>query len=1202
MNWKGTLCMLGAVLFCTSLMASAGPPAQSTAALQQAVERPIAVTAQAEEAKPAKPAKRGLDKIVPPRPTVFKAIGAPGTRGEPIPIEAPVTDEMGNTCGAGDDCATRAGEDLNYEVTINDYGMWTISLCGSDFDTYLFVGTTFCGQEIGYNDDFCGLQSQLSAAIGPGVYYVDIEPYSETYCGNYVLNIWWEEIPGADFVVDAPYAGPTDPMRTTCGAGDDCAIRVGEDHTYQVNIPNAGIWTFSLCGSTFDTYMFVGTSICGQEIGYNDDFCGLQSQLTATLAAAGAYFVDIEPYSSTYCGDYVLNVWEEIPLDGACCVGLDCVATNTQLECDGLGGIWYVNEDCFGDPPFQCPETPANDLCENATPVNAPYPVTIEGESTQLATIDCPGFLDWTAIWYDLELPYANNDVTVTICPPGEDLFTVGVILMDDCNCDDYILYSGYTFFTCPSGYTGVTINFNQVQGYTHILFPAYAINAAGAGMVFDITFNVVEHQACYVECPEGGIPEGEPDCYDGYVDNYNGGCNSYPYIWQPINCGDTICGTSGVYYNAYYRDTDWFEKQFTSPTTVTWTAIAEFPVLIFIINGGSGNCADYSILSYTTGGECQEVSLTEDIAPGLYWFWIGPSDWGNYPCGADSEYVATLTCEAVTGACCDDDTGICEDGVEGEQCPPPLRFAANTLCADLSPPCGGCPESMIYIEIMTDPYPTETTWQVTDHETGIVLGSGGPYSLQYTLYTEGVCVPTDSCSDFTIFDAYGDGIYAPGGYTVSFDGEVVYSCMGQGWYGYSETVEMIGPGCEWPPGACCIDVEGVWECLYTNTEPECDDLGGRFYEGEDCFGDPPFECPQCTVDFCVDAPYEGDFENTCGAGNDCALGTSEEHEYDVTIPHDGVWTFSLCGSAYDTYLYVGTAQCTQDIGYNDDYCGLQSQLTAAVSAGHCFVTVEGYGGACGSYVLNIWEMIPCDTECPEGGTPEGEPICYDGYVDTYNGGCNTPPDYPFQPITCNETMCGTSGVYANFYYRDTDWFRLELPAATHVTWTICAEFPPLIFVMDAGSENCVDYAILGYTVGEPFVQASFGTDVSAGVYWLWAGPADWGNYPCGVQYVATAIVEPDVCICGDFDNDNDVDEDDYWLFLDAFGSCVGDPKYLEDADFDEDGCITLVDYQAWIQCYRNANPGKALPNIRRTVSGNAHQGGSQTPAGPVPR
>lgn len=43
-------------------------------------------------------------------------------------------------------------------------------------------------------------------------------------------------------------------------------------------------------------------------------------------------------------------------------------------------------------------------------------------------------------------------------------------------------------------------------------------------------------------------------------------------------------------------------------------------------------------------------------------------------------------------GACCDDMTGICQDGIEQLQCPLGNRFAESVLCADLQPPCGSIP------------------------------------------------------------------------------------------------------------------------------------------------------------------------------------------------------------------------------------------------------------------------------------------------------------------------------------------------------------------------------------------------------------------------------------------------------------------------------------------------------------------------------
>ena len=74
----------------------------------------------------------------------------------------------------------------------------------------------------------------------------------------------------------------------------------------------------------------------------------------------------------------------------------------------------------------------------------------------------------------------------------------------------------------------------------------------------------------------------------------------------------------------------------------------------------------------------------------------------------------------------------------------------------------------------------------------------------------------------------------------------------------------------------------------------------------------------------------------------------------------------------------------------------------------------------------------------------------------------------------------------------------------------------------------------------------------------------------------------PDECdaVPGDLDDDGDVDADDFAIFLSAWGRCNGDVEFNADADFDADGCITIVDYQIWLQHYRNyvGNPLASPP------------------------
>ena len=90
---------------------------------------------------------------------------------------------------------------------------------------------------------------------------------------------------------------------------------------------------------------------------------------------------------------------------------------------------------------------------------------------------------------------------------------------------------------------------------------------------------------------------------------------------------------------------------------------------------------------------------------------------------------------------------------------------------------------------------------------------------------------------------------------------------------------------------------------------------------------------------------------------------------YRYTAGCTGPATVSLCGSQFDTMVaaYEGGA-CNPGpdrlIGYNDDACGLQSEMTFDVVAGQKYlIEVGGYGRSTGTGVLTI--------VCEAGATPE---------------------------------------------------------------------------------------------------------------------------------------------------------------------------------------------------------------------------------------
>lgn len=115
-----------------------------------------------------------------------------------------------------------------------------------------------------------------------------------------------------------------------------------------------------------------------------------------------------------------------------------------------------------------------------------------------------------------------------------------------------------------------------------------------------------------------------------------------------------------------------------------------------------------------------------------------------------------------------------------------------------------------------------------------------------------------------------------------------------------------------------------------------------------------------CIVDFTIGAPGVVT-STTTGAGNTCNLRSSEDVIIQVDIPCPETYTFALCGgSTWDTYLYLGSSCCGGTISQNDDGCGVQSTITAALAAGTYFITVEGFSSGSGPFTLNVTVGTPC--------------------------------------------------------------------------------------------------------------------------------------------------------------------------------------------------------------------------------------------------
>jgi hypothetical protein len=212
--------------------------------------------------------------------------------------------------------------------------------------------------------------------------------------------------------------------------------------------------------------------------------------------------------------------------------------------------------------------------------------------------------------------------------------------------------------------------------------------------------------------------------------------------------------------------------------------------------------------------------------------------------------------------------------------------------------------ESEVVVEILTDNYPGEITWTLSD-ASGVLL-SGGPYNQNGTTFTASTCIDGAvefPCLQFVINDSYGDGIccgYGQGAYTLYLDGVEVAT---GGSYASQDIVQF-----DCAPGATCNDALALTEGDYgTVVQP-----AANFW-------------------------------------------------YAFTPPANGMYQFSSCGSGCNTTLYIydycnmGNFDNTNEgtIYYDDNQagCGEEAALTALLEGGVPYwIRFASLDGACDGF------------------------------------------------------------------------------------------------------------------------------------------------------------------------------------------------------------------------------------------------------------
>ena len=165
---------------------------------------------------------------------------------------------------------------------------------------------------------------------------------------------------------------------------------------------------------------------------------------------------------------------------------------------------------------------------------------------------------------------------------------------------------------------------------------------------------------------------------------------------------------------------------------------------------------------------------------------------------------------------------------------------------------------NMVLMELQTDPYPYETSWDLITANGDTLIAMNG-FVEQNTLYEDSLCVPDDMSITFNLYDTYGDGLTSGAGdgefhfyvcgaqvfsgsyfeylYSGTFtDCEgadiIVFGCTDETAINYSPDANTDDGSCEYEVVLGCMDAEAInYNEAATDNNGSCEYMTCEFYE-----------------------------------------------------------------------------------------------------------------------------------------------------------------------------------------------------------------------------------------------------------------------------------------------------------------------------------------------------------------------------------
>jgi hypothetical protein len=228
------------------------------------------------------------------------------------------------------------------------------------------------------------------------------------------FNVGGDTIASATVIGSIPYADSGNTCQFAHNYDAVCPYNLpgAADVVYRYNATSTLGATFSICNSAYDTKLYIYENAEGNLVGCNDDVCGsdaFKSEVECVALTAGnSYYVVIDGWQSTDCGNYELVVSECVP----------CIVTCPP------GGVLEGEEDCADDTLDSY-----NGGCNSNPPAFTAIPCDPEGAGVTM----CGTYGGFTYFglsyrdtdWYSTTLIAQSN---VSFCVTGEYDSLIGII------------------------------------------------------------------------------------------------------------------------------------------------------------------------------------------------------------------------------------------------------------------------------------------------------------------------------------------------------------------------------------------------------------------------------------------------------------------------------------------------------------------------------------------------------------------------------------------------------------------------------------------------------------------------------------------------------------------------------------------------------------------------------------------------------